>query len=344
MPRQPTMTDIARRAGVSRVAVSYALNGRPGVSDVMRDRILHIAREIGFDANGAARAMHGAAAPAIGMTMRRASSTAYSVEVFRREFVSGVQGELMARNTGLALQFVSGAAEEMDVYRRWHAERRVGGVLVCDLEPDDPRVPGLHDLGLPAVVVGGPAPGGLLGSVGSDDATAVAEAVAHLAGLGHRRITRVSGPAALLHSRVRDEAFRTACRAAGAVPVVVGADYSGDAGAQATRRLLSSADRPTAVAYDNDVMAVAGLAVAREMGVAVPGELSIVAFEDSPLCQAVRPALTVLRRDIVAYGARAARQLFEAMDGAEPRAVLDHTARLTVRASTGPVPGPAAGG
>src|SRR5688572_1586887 len=74
MPRQPTMADIARRAGVSRVAVSYALNGRPGVSDEVRRRIVRIAQEIGFSASGPARALHGAAARAVGLTMRRPST------------------------------------------------------------------------------------------------------------------------------------------------------------------------------------------------------------------------------------------------------------------------------
>ncbi len=336
MAHRPTMSDVARQAGVSRVAVSYALNGRPGVSDQVRDRILHVAREIGFNANGAARALHGSGVGAVGMTMRRSSSTAYSVEVFRREFVSGVQIELMDRGTGLALQFVGTAAEELAVYRRWHAERRVGGVLVCDLEPQDPRVEGLAALGLPAVVVGGPVPGNGLTSLWSDDATAVTAVVRHLAGLGHRRITRVSGPSTMLHTAVRDEAFRAACRAEGVEAEVVGADYSGGAGAQVTRRILSSARRPTAIAYDNDVMAVAGLAVTQEMGVRVPAELSLVAFEDSPLCRAVRPALTVLGRDIVAYGVHAARLLFAVMAGEPPRAVLDHAAVLVPRDSTGP--------
>ncbi|MBB5873882.1 DNA-binding LacI/PurR family transcriptional regulator [Allocatelliglobosispora scoriae] len=335
MARQPTMGDIARRAGVSRVAVSYALNGRPGVSEELRQRILRISQEINFSANGPAQALHGGGVHAIGLTMRR-PATAFAIEVFRRELISGVQMELSARGFGLALQFVADLDDELAVYRRWNGERRVGGVLICDLGTDDPRVPVLEELGLPAVVVGGPTGVGRLTSIWNDDRAAVTESVGYLVGLGHRRIARVSGPGEMLHTAERTGAFLAACASAGAEGIVVGADYTGEAGATATRRLLSSARRPTAIAYDNDVMAVAGLGVAMEMGVGVPAELSIVAWEDSPVCQVVRPALTVLHRDIPAFGAHAARLLLAVIEGAEPRSVQDHTAQLVVRASTAP--------
>jgi DNA-binding LacI/PurR family transcriptional regulator len=282
--------------------------------------------------------MHGAAARAVGLTMRR-PSTAFHIEVFRRELISGVQSELMIRGIGLALQFVDSLDAEIAVYRRWSADRRVSGVLLCDLLDDDPRVALLQELELATVVVGGPVTGPRLSSVWGDDAAAVAESVRYLAGLGHRRITRVGGPAALQHTMLRNDAFLAACAQAGVRGAVLAADYTGEAGAQATRRVLSARQgRATAICYDNDVMAVAGLAVAAEMGVSVPGELSIVACEDSPLCQVVHPALTVLSRDIVSYGAHAARLLFDVIEGRPAQAVHDHTASLVVRQSTGPAP------
>ncbi len=106
--------------------------------------------------------------------------------------------------------------------------------------------------------------------------------------------------------------------------------------ARATRRLLSSAQRPTAVIYDNDVMAIAGLSVAQEMGLTVPGDLSIVAWDDSPLCRLVHPPLTALGRDIPAYGAHAARQLLAVVAGQPAGRVQDETPHLTPRGSTAP--------
>ena len=97
-------------------------------------------------------------------------------------------------------------------------------------------------------------------------------------------------------------------------PVTVRADFSDEESAQATRRLLASPDRPTAIIYHTDLTAVTGLEVALEMGLSVPDELSLVAFNDSRLCRLVNPKLTALAHDIPGRGAQAARMLFAAID------------------------------
>lgn len=334
--KRPTIADIARRAGVSKGAVSYALNGQPGVSEATRQRILAIAREIGFTRNSAARALSGARANAIGLALCRPART-LGIEPFFMELISGVEAELSARSYALMLQVVADPEAEIAVYRRWWGERRVDGVLLCDLRIDDRRVPVLEELRLPAVVIGGPGHAGRLASVWSDDAAALTQTVEYLHALGHRRIARVGGLPDLLHTELRNRAFTEACRRLGLTEATsVSSDYTGEEGARATRRLLSSTVRPTAVIYDNDVMAVAGLAVAQEMGLAVPDELSIVAWDDSPLCQLVHPPLTALGRDIPAYGAHAARQLLAVIAGESVGAYQDETARLTPRGSTAP--------
>ncbi|QSB13615.1 LacI family DNA-binding transcriptional regulator [Natronosporangium hydrolyticum] len=333
--KRPTIADIARRAGVSKGAVSYALNGQPGVSEATRQRVLTIAEEIGWNPNSAARALSGAAANAIGLALRRPARV-LGLEPFYMELISGVEAELATASYGLMLQVVADSEAEIGVYRRWWGERRVDGVLICDLRLDDPRVKALTELELPAVVIGGPDGVDGLANTWNDDGAALAETVEYLAALGHRRLGRVAGLSDLRHTRVRAEAFDQACRRlALTLAVTESTDYSGEQGAQATRRLLSGPDRPTALIYDNDVMAIAGLSVAQEMGLAVPGDVSIVAFDDSPLCRLVHPPLTALTRDIPAHGARAARQLLDVISGAQPPMSQQMTtARLTPRGST----------
>jgi DNA-binding LacI/PurR family transcriptional regulator len=336
--KRPTIADIAQLAGVSKGAVSYALNGQPGVSEATRQRIVAIAREIGFNPNSAARALSGASSRAVGLTLCRPARI-LSIEPFFMGLISGFEAELSARGFALTLQVVATPESEVDVYRRWWGERRVDGVFVTDLRDDDIRIPVLQELQLPAVVIGGPGDTGSVAQIWSDDVGAVTEAVRYLVALGHRRIARVGGLPALLHTQTRTRAFTEVCASLGIESAVtVPSDYTGEEGSRATRRLLIDAERPTAIIYDNDVMAVAGLAVAQEMGLRVPGDLSIVAWDDSPLCSLVHPPLTALSRDISEYGAHAARQLLDAVAGEVVGNVEAGTAHLTPRGSTAPPP------
>ena len=334
--KRPTIADIAREAGVSKGAVSYALNGQPGVSEATRERILAIADRAGFRASTAARALAGAPAKVVGLALQRPASM-LGVEPFFMELISGLEAELSLHSYALLLQMVSSEQDdaEIDVYRQWWNERRVDGVLICDVRADDRRVSAVQEMGLPAVVVGPPVAGGPLASIWSDDALSMTEAVEYLAGLGHRRIARVAGIEHLAHTATRTTAFEAACERLGVVAVkTVWTDYSGEAGASATRELLAARTPPTAVIYDNDVMAVAGLATAQEMGRDVPADLSIVAWDDSAVCPLVHPPLTALSRDIVGYGTHAARLLLAAIAGEPVSDVHDESAHLTRRGST----------
>jgi DNA-binding LacI/PurR family transcriptional regulator len=338
--QRPTIADIAQRAGVSKGAVSYALNGQPGVSEATRQRIVAIAREIGFSPSNAARALSGASAKAVGLTLCRPARI-LSIEPFFMGLISGFEAELAARSYALTLQVVATPEHEVEVYRRWWGERRVDGVFVSDLRDGDVRIPVLQELQLPAVVIGGPGDTGSITQIWSDDAGAVTEAVRYLVALGHRRIARVGGLPDLLHTQTRTKAFTEVCTSLGVdSAVTVPSDYTGEEGGRATRRLLINSERPTAIIYDNDVMAVAGLAVAQEMHRAVPGEVSIVAWDDSPLCQLVHPPLTAVSRDIPAYGAHAARHLMALIAGEPADDFQDETPRLVPRGSTAPPGGP----
>ncbi|PJE95286.1 LacI family transcriptional regulator [Streptomyces carminius] len=332
--KRPTMVDIARRAGVTKSAVSFALNGRPGVSEATRARVLAIANELGWQPNSAARALSDGRAGAFGLVVDRPARS-LGIEPFFMQLVSGIQDELSGDGTSLLFTVAPDADAETATYRAWWAQRKVDGVFLVDLRVDDPRVGALEELRLPAVVIGAPVDCGGLPAVWSDDAVAVRTAVDHLADLGHRSIAHVTGPAALRHTLIRTEAFDAATAERGVTALSEEADYSGERGFAATRALLAGAERPTAILYDNDVMAVSGLSAAQSLGLRVPGDVSLVAWDDSPLCELVHPGLTALRRDIAAYGALAARQLYEAAAGRPVEHCLAPAPTLTVRHSTG---------
>ncbi|MCX4716409.1 LacI family transcriptional regulator [Streptomyces virginiae] len=373
MARRPTIKDIARQAGVSESAVSFALNGRPGVSQDTRARIRRVAEELGWQPNSAARALSGERSGAVGLVLARPAHT-LGVESFFLQLVSGIQEVLAAARTALLFQVVEDIDAECAVYRRWWAERRVDGVLVVDPRTSDPRPALLEALGLPAVTIGEALPqedeggGGIdpaaagatpaagplatpaprlaatpavLSSVRADDAGAMAQVLEYLHGLGHRRIVHVAGLPDLAHTVRRMESLRTEAARRGLGPDQVRSvltDYSDTEGAAATRRVLAEPEPPTALVYDNDVMAVAGSAVAAELGIPVPGRLSIVAWDDSALCRVTHPRLTALVRDTAGFGRLAAGELLAVLAGDPPGVRISERPRLEPRESTAPPP------
>nr|WP_205706800.1 LacI family DNA-binding transcriptional regulator [Kineococcus vitellinus] len=337
-----TIADVARAAGVSTGAVSYALNGKPGVSEATRARVIQVAGELGWRPHSAARSLSVARTGTVGLVLARPAST-LGDESFYMQLITGIEAELAQQGTGLLLQMVPSEDACVEVYRRWVAQGRVDGVLVSDIVHDDPRPAFLREAGLPAVAMGGDAALGLPRVVG-DDERAVQQVVAHLAELGHRHVARVSGLPGLLHVRLRDEAFTAAARSAGLHPQLVSTDFTARASRRATERLLQRRVRPTAVVYDNDVMAVAGLAVVQAHGLRVPQEVALVAWDDSALCSLVHPRLTAVARDIRGLGALAARRLLrllaEGDSGADAGAGAGDEAEAQVAAAAD-VPAPA---
>jgi DNA-binding LacI/PurR family transcriptional regulator len=334
---RPTINDVASAAGVSKGAVSFALNNRPGLAPQTRQRILDVAAELGWTPSPRARALSVSRALAVGLVVARPPEI-FRADAFFPAFISGLEMVLSERGHALLLM----VAEHGDAatYRRLAREGRVDGVFVTDLQVDDPRPALLEDLALPAVVIGPPVEGDPTPTLGVDDAPGVAAAVAHLTGLGHRRIAHVSGPQSMVHGRSRRAAWERALREAGLPSdLCVEADFSAESGAAATRALLDLAEPPTAIVYANDLMAMAGLSLAVSRGVSIPGELSVTGYDDTEIAAHLQPSLTTVAIDVVAWGRAAATRLLELIGSQEPTPVDLPPARLVVRASTGPAPG-----
>ncbi|MFR9724424.1 LacI family DNA-binding transcriptional regulator [Streptomyces sp. MS19] len=331
-----TIRDVARRAGVSRAAVSLAFNGKPGVSEATRARILDVARAMGWEPNLSARALNRRETGTIGLAICRPARQ-LGLEPFYMEFISGIESVLGERSGALLLRLVRDVAEEAELQRHWWRSGQVAGSVLVDLRRDDPRVPALGALGLPAVAVAHPSLTGPFTALWTDDGAAVTEAVRYLAALGHRTIARVGGSAELGHSAIRRDAF---ARATAELGLDGGrqtdTDFSGADGARATRSLLAGPARPTAIMYDNDLMAVAGLSVAGEMGLRVPEDVSLLAWDDSQLCRLTRPTLSAMSHDVHAFGAEVARTLFEVLATGRAASRQVPTPVLTPRASTAP--------
>ncbi|MGZ0711520.1 LacI family DNA-binding transcriptional regulator (plasmid) [Coraliomargarita sp. W4R53] len=336
--RRPTIADVALRAGVSKGLVSFALNDRPGVNASTRERILAVAAEMGWSPDVRARSLSTNRAFALGLVLQR-DTDIVAGDPFFPAFIAGVERELSPAGQTLVLASVPTGAREADTYRTLSSDRRVDGVFIADLRENDERLVLIRELGLVAVTLGHPDVDSSFPAVSVDDIDGVNSTVDHLVDLGHRSLAHVAGSPSMLHSSRRLGAFRAACARRGVRARVIETDFSAREGGEATRALIADeSTRPTAITYSNDVMALAGIAVAQRAGLVVPRDLSVTGFDDSDIAKYVYPSLTSVATDAVEWGASATRTLLAAIAG---NALGDNElapARLVVRESSGPAP------
>ena len=341
----PTLEDVARAVGVSRTTVSNAYNRPDQLSDELRSRILAAAAELGYPGpDPVARGLRRGRTGVVGLAYDEPLS--YMVtDPAAVMFMTGLAGVFDDAGISLALLPTLRADE---VGGSVLAKAAVDGLISFCEATDDDRVAAFVARRLPFVIVDGAnerAPC----RVGIDDRGGTRAATRHLIELGHRRLAVAAFPrrqwadGALtergLLRPARLAGIRDAVEEAGLdwdAVVVEDADHEGtrrEAGRRVGGRLLDRASRPTAVVAMSDELAAGVIDAADERGVAVPGDLSVVGFDDTQTASSTRPALTTVRQPLVEKGATAARLL---LDGA-PETEVELPVELVVRASTGPV-------
>ena len=267
----------------------------------------------------------------VGLVLARASRV-LGEEPYYHEFLEGLERVLTPAGVSVLVKVVTDRPAESATYQRWADQQRVDGVVLVDLAPDDDRVALVNRLGLPAVVLGAPSTASGLPTVWTDDAGWAREAVRFLAERGHAVIGHISGPAAFAHTQLRLAGARAEAEARGLRLLHAEGDYSYESGRAATAELVPTA--PTAIVCDNDLMALAALETLRERGVRVPADVSVVAWDDSALCQLAVPALSAMSHDVGRIGELAAGALLDAMAGAAPAVYEAPAAHIVTRAST----------
>ena len=329
-----TIKDIARVAGVSPGAVSFALNDKPGVSEATRARIKAVAKDMGWRPNVAAKALSVNRAGAVGLVIAR-DDRSFAGEGFFLHLIAGMEEVLTPARIALVLQLVGSPEEECEVHRQWWAQHRVDGVVQVDPARNDPRWSLMSEINMPCTVVGAtedtPLPG-----IHIDDATAARSIVNHLADQGHRRIAHIGGDPTLEHSMVRRQVFAQEAESRGVVVIEAAAsDYSEQSGIQETSALLSRPDRPTVIVYDNEVLTLGGITSLTQHRLRIPADVSVVSFEDSPTCRVIPPGITALRRDPSILGRDAVAMLMSIIDGQDVEDITEQPPELVVRGSTG---------
>jgi DNA-binding LacI/PurR family transcriptional regulator len=266
--------------------------------------------------------------------------TERSSDTFYDSFLAGLEETLDLHGASIFVQMAGSRQEESEIYPRWVREQLVDAVVLVDPIQDDPRMAACASLGLPVVVVGEGVRGAQPSIVEVDNGSAMLSAVEFLVALGHRVLGRISGPTELLHTRSRTVAFETAAAEAGVTGWSVEGDYRSQSGAERTRELLSRDPVPSALIYDNDIMAVAGLAVAAELRIDVPGRLSLLAWDDSARCRLADPPLSVVSRDVHELGQAVAGALLGTQTAQVASVVHTPKAHVFARGTTAPAPSP----
>lgn len=333
-----TISDVARAAGVSSSAVSYALNNKPGVSSETREKVLRVAETMGWKPNSAAKALSDASTRSIGLVLIM-NPEVFAVESYTMAFIAGLGAELEKRDYSLLLHVVPDTSSALLLHRNWIASGVVDAALVTNVEIGDPRIELYKEHPeSPVLVITDPSVTKGLPTLSSDEAHGARQIVDCLHELGHRHIARIAGPERFAHTFVRDRIFNEETVALGMRYDCLHSDYTPEQGGECTSRLLSFPDSPTAIVYDNDVMAIEGMRVASEQGLSVPDDISIVSWDDSFMCTATTPSITALWRDIPRLGSRAMPMLFKQIDGEKVSNATESACELMVRDSVAPPP------
>jgi LacI family xylobiose transport system transcriptional regulator len=327
----PTLAEIGRAAGVSTPTVSKVLNGRADVAPGTRARVEELLREHGYR-----RRRGGGRSSKLFDLVFHELESAWAMEVIR-----GVEN--VARREGMSI-VLSESAGRLTPGQTWVdgvLARRPNGVVLVLSDLEQSQRAQLISRDIPFVVLdpaGDPADG--VPAVGANNWLGGLTATRHLVELGHRRIAMLGGPARMMCSRARVDGYRTALETAGigVDPVLVReGNFHHEAGYVAGRELLSLPNRPTAVFAGNDLQALGIYEAARELGLRIPDELSVVGFDDLPLARWVGPALTTVRQPLVEMAETATQLALELRRGRRPAASrVDLATTLMVRNSTAP--------
>jgi LacI family transcriptional regulator len=327
------MSDIAREAGVSVATVSKVLNGSDRVSLETRSRVQDLLSERNYERRPAART---GPAPIVDLVLREVSNPwaieiiAGAVEAARREHAS------VAVN---ALPDSGGHGSWIDDI----CARGTRGVIVLLARLSERENAALRSRGIPLAVIdprGEPDP--KVPTVGATNWSGAYAATRHLTELGHQRIAIISGPRDLFCSRARMDGYRSAMEEAG-LPVdpdlMRWGDFHVEAAFKHATAMLSMDDRPTAIFAGSDLQAMGVLEAARLARMQVPGQLSLVGFDDIPLSRWMSPPLTSVRQPLAEMAGTAVRLVLSHWDGKskEDRS-LELATSLVVRESTGVPP------
>ncbi|XVV09324.1 LacI family DNA-binding transcriptional regulator [Actinoplanes sp. CA-131856] len=325
MDQRPRLSDVAARVGVSPASVSLVLRGAPGPSAETRERVLAAAAELGYRADRTASLL----------ARRRRHLLGVMLDVrnpFHAELVEELHVEADRSGYEVVLSTLTRNRDE-DGAIETLLDFRCEALILLGPDASASSLDKLAEQ-VPCVVVGRMARDAQVDVVRSADDVGVDAALDHLIGLGHSGITFVDGGTGAV-ADARRRGYRRAMRRAGLSARVLPGDHTEEGGVRAGKALLASADRPTAVVASNDRLAVGVMDAFLRAGVDVPGEISVVGYDDSTLARLAHIDLTSVNQDAAAQAHNAVRAAVSRLDGGRTRRTeIVLVPHLVVRGST----------
>ena len=333
------ITAVAKRAGVSTATVSRVMNGTANVSPETAERVREAVEALNFYPDVNARALGSGRSGLYGLIISDITNPYFPELVKAFEDIAVEHGQdVLIANTDYDPKRM-----EMCVIRM--LQRKVDGVAIMTSEMEDRLIRTLGQRQIPMIFMD--TAGGIRGAstVNVDYTGGITEAMRHLFELGHRDIAFISGPLSLGSARARAEAFQSALKEHG-VTMQPGwlqeGDHRVEGGHHAMKQILDSGSVPTAVLGSNDLTAIGAMGAIHERGLDIPGDISVIGFDDIELSGYTLPALTTLHVPRREMASTAFRELFRGREAAAARSARSWqhviTTKLIVRGSTGAVP------
>lgn len=329
-----TLSQVARRAGVSVATASKALNARGQVAPATRHRVRQAADELGFRPNALARGLISGRSRTVGLLTDELGGR------FAIPILLGVEDALADGEISVLLCDARGDAIRRRHYIRTLLERRVDGIIVLG-ESNDVRASLSGDIPVPVVYAYAESDDPADLSVISDDTGGARLAATHLIDLGRRSIGHITGEESYRAARDRAASLRAVLEDAGLPPAgtPMFGDWSQRWGRHAARTLLAAHPGTDAIFCGSDQIATGAADALRDLGVRVPEDVCLVGYDNWEIfATECRPPLTTIDLDLRHLGATAVRHLLTALDGDRPAGVVRCPCRLVVRESTAPPP------
>jgi len=326
-----SIREVAHAAGVSTATVSHVINNTRYVSDEVRARVLEAVERCGYYPNAHARSLASGRSQILGLLISDIANP------FFPELVKAIETAAFERGYDVVLSNTDYDPERTSHYVRRMIERKVAGVALMTSEIDVALIEELAQRQVAVVFLDLGKPDQHMSNLRVNYGAGIEEAVRHLVSLGHRSIAFVSGPPRLRSAARRLEAFRGSIRhhLPGAHVRIYDGDFKLDGGRRAIRAMLLGSELPTAVLAANDLMALGVMSELRMSGASVPGDVSVVGFDDIEFASLSEPQLTTVSLPRTELGRRAVEALMKTIGHSEQRGVeIEIPTRLVIRGST----------